>query len=159
MTVSNPGFYYELCASWVAYQVIYGSGAPSVPYLWVKVTVHSTTDISFLPLFFEPFKGNINNIQGFYASGSGGSKQAWSYNNGTGITPSIGTSTNWTVDHEFGIQHYKDQSQCNFLIDGAVVKTNSSPYISAQPFEIESAEVDGVAGTLYEKFPPGIKLP
>lgn len=156
MTVTAAGFYYALAQSWIAYQVATTSPSHS---LWAKVAVHSASDISFVPLYFEPFKGDFFNFQGFLAVGGGGSKQAQSSKGGASTYSTITQATDWTVDHEFGLQCQRDQSQSVFLIDGAVVATNSSPYISAQPFDIVCGEVEGVAGTIYAKFLPGIKLP
>ncbi len=153
MTVTVDGKYYEIAMSWIAYKVALASAS-----LWAKVTVHSATDIPFFPLFYEHFKGDYHgSFQGFLNLGAM-VYEVLSYNNGNG-THRFPPILNFTVDHEFGIQHKKDQSQCAFFVDGANVATNPSPFISSQPFDIESAEVNGKQGTLFEKFPPGIKLP
>lgn len=157
MNVINPGYYYEIAMSWVAYQVALGSAS-----LWTRATVRaSIDDISFFPFFYEHFKGDYTiSFQGFisYGKGGGQNKQAQSWNAGNETFHNIRISTDWSVDHEFGIQCRNDQTQCVFLIDGAVVATNTTN-IAGQPFQIESAEINGGTGTLYEKFPPGIRLP
>lgn len=155
MTVMVDSKYYEIAMSWIAYKVGLGSAS-----LWTKVTVNSpAADMRFFPFFYEHFKGDYHgSFQGFHAVGAS-DKRAESWNGGAGHISFIFTATDWTVNHEFGIQHKNDQSQCGFFIDGANVATNYSPYVSSQPFDIESAEVDGVHGTLNELFPPGITLP
>lgn len=154
MTVTNPGFYYALAFSWIAYQV----GLNSVP-LQARVTAHSSSDFSFYPLYYEHSKGDFNSIQGFLAYGGGSSKNAISNNGGNLILTPITSPTDWTVDHEFMIAAKLDQSQCAFFIDGANVATNHSPYIAAQPFAIICCETEGATGSLYAKFPGGVKLP
>lgn len=163
MNVVNPGYFYEIAMSWVAYQVALGSAS-----LWTRATVRAANDdISFFPFFYEHFKGDYQySFQGFISlgRGGGGNKQAQSWNGGvsavtTLLSPPLSPSVvDWSINHEFGIQHRNDQTQCVFLIDGAVVATNTMN-IAAQPFQIESAEINGGTGSLYEKFPPGIRLP
>jgi len=122
--------------------------------LYARARGYATDDTSIHWFFLEPAKGVYGDYQGIrhddtyhcVESRSGGVE-----------TQTNLTGQDWTVETEFAIAHWYDQTETRFYINGALVATHTTN-ISAQPYEILFGEPSGVARVIYMRYPYGITL-
>jgi len=161
-TVTYDGEYLIITSASATYDCIgTGFGSPSYEatrstyYLSVMARIKAPgNDTSIYFFFLEPRKGVYADFQGFRHDGT---YHCFEFRNGDAEEQDNIADQDWTTEHIFRIVHYKDQSLCQGYIDGALVaECTDNTKISAQPFSVYTIEPNGVARTVYLKYPPGI---
>lgn len=148
--VVQPGTGTQMCVrSWHAGLVCLGTSK-----LTVAITAYANNDKSIYWFFYEPFKGDYSNYQGFETDAANyyAKSRKAGVQTQTDISPQ-----NWTVETMFGIQY--DESAVDgtyFYIDGALEASHGTN-LSAPPFEAIFGESKAVARTFHIKYPPGIR--
>ena len=159
-SITYDGEYIKLIGASGRYPAI-GTGY-SFPYQAKRDTfsmsprahVKSDVDTSIYFFFLEPSKGEYDDFQGFRHDGV---YHCMEFRSGGAEEQDNIAGQDWTTEHEFKINHKKNQTLCQGYIDGVLkAESTDNSKISAQPFAIYCCEPNGVARTLYLKYPPGI---
>ena len=111
-------------------------------------------DTSIYFFFLEPRKGEYNFFQGFRHDGV---NHCFEFRDDGAEEQDNIAGQDWTTEHTFMIKHKKDGTLCQGYIDGELkAESTDALKISAQPFCLYCCEPNGVARTVYVKYPPGI---
>jgi hypothetical protein len=149
--LDNPSGSYNAWRTGISYtRVQYGT--PMRGALDFRGKGYATDDTSIYFFFLEPAKGDYSNYQGFRHDGANYCVESRS---GGIETQTNLTGQDWKVETEFRIHYRTDEAR--FYINGSLVVTHTTD-LSSPPFEVHFGEPNGVARTVFLRYPPGIYL-